>query len=257
MKYFFAVGACLLSVVIGVPGAWAGPYLQLEVGVLSRDVVEEDPSLVGFKFRGDAVSTRLMVKAGVELFEFVNLYVQGGGADLSIEEFSDYDADLSGAYGGGVRLNLYRSPHRDRFTLFVEGEVLRYTTDDHVEIEQDCTGLSGCPDPPENFFPRLADEKIQWNEYTVKLGASGRFEGIEPYGGIRLSRVDGKDRIRAKPDENFSEAFHAQPDLEEDDNFGIFGGVDIFLDRTEKTALNFEVSLFDQDSFRAAIRREF
>ena len=238
MKYFLAVGACLLSLIIGVPGAWAaGPYIQLEAGVLSRDVVEEDPSLVGFKFRGEAVSTRLMAKVGVELGELADLYVQGGGADLSVDEFNNYDGDLSGAYGGGVRLNLYRSPHRDRFTLFADFSALWFETDDRVETE-----ISGSRE--------IVDETIEWNEYTALLGASGRYDGFQPYGGIRLSWIDGTDKIRS-PD------FSADLDLEEDDNFGIFGGVDIFLDRTEKTALNFEVSLFDQDSFRAAIRREF
>lgn len=127
MKHFLAVVACLLSVIIGVPGAWAaGPYIQLEVRVLSRDVVEDvtvvqDSEVVGFKARGEAVSTR----------------------------------------------------------------------------------------------------------------------------------------TRRSSDSNFPDGFSDKVDLEEDDNFGIFGGVDIFIDRSEKTAINFEVSLFDQDSFRAAIRREF
>ena len=243
-------------------GYGAEPYVQLEASVLARDVVEDvevvqDSEVVGFKFRGEAVSTRLLAKMGIEVWEVLDVYVQGGGADLSIDEFDDYDGDLTGAYGGGVRVNLYRSPFRDQLTLFVEGNVLRYTTDDSITILQECTVKSGCSTDPGSDFRRIADEEIEWNEYTVLVGASGRMEGFDLYGGIRLSMVDGEDRIRAKPDSNFPAAFKTDLDLEEDDNFGIFFGIDVFLDRSEKIALNFEASIIDQDSFRAAIRREF
>jgi hypothetical protein len=238
IRYGLVFGTVLVSLLFLSGGVRAeGPYIQLEAGVLARDVAEEDPSLVGFKFEGEAVSTRLIAKVGIELFDLVDLYVQGGGADLSVEEFNDYDADLAWAYGGGIRLNLYRSPYRDRFTLFVELSTLRVETDDEVETE-----ISGSPE--------IVEETIEWNEYAVLLGASGRADGFRPYGGIRLSRLDGTDKIRS-PD------FSADLDLEEEDNFGIFFGLDLFLDRSEKTAVNFEVSLFDQDSFRAAIRRAF
>jgi hypothetical protein len=223
----------------------AEPYVQFEAGILARDVVEEGEELTDLKFRGEAVSTRLLAKLGIELWEILNVYVQGGGADLSIDEFDNYDGDLGGAYGGGVRVNLYRSPFRDQLTLFVEGNTLRYSTDDKVRI---CTDPAGCGSG--GSAKETADEEIDWNEYTVLFGASGRMEGFDLYGGIRLSLVDGEDRIRAG-------AFKSDLDLEEDDNFGIFFGVDVFLDRSEKTALNFEASIIDQDSFRAAIRREF
>lgn len=257
MKPLFGSIAFVVTLTAWIP--WAGavePYIQIEVGVVSRDVIEEDPTLSEFKFRGDAVSTRLIAKLGLDL-DVVNVYLQGGWADLAIDEFNDYDASLSGAYGGGVRLNLYRSPYRDRVTLFVEGSYLRYTTDDQIETVVSCDARLGCPANTGIDYPLLADETIQWNEYTVLLGASGRYEGFNPYGGIRLSKLDGTDRIRTAPDSNFPSGFRANPDLKEDDNFGIFGGLNIFLDRSESTALNFEISLIDQDSFRAAIRRAF
>jgi hypothetical protein len=265
MKYGFATAMVLLSLLFWTRDARAeapagkqiDPYFQIGVGAFSRDIVEEDPSITGFKFKGGAGSTRLIAKAGLEVGGVVNLYVQGGGADLSIDEFDNYDASMKGLYGGGLRINLYRSPYRDGVTLFIEGSYLRSTTDDRVEIEQDCTGLTGCPPTPDNFFPTLADETIQWNEYTVLLGASGRYFDTAPYGGLRLSKVDGEDRIRTAPDLNFSNGFQANLDIKEDGNFGIFFGLDFFLDRSEKTVLNFEVSLIDQDSFMAAVRRAF
>ncbi len=264
MNSVFIKGLILLFVALWFSNANAAePYVQLGAGILARDVISEGEEQEFLKFRGEAVSTRLLAKLGIELWEILDLYVQGGGADLSIDEFADYDGGLSGAFGGGLRFNLYRSSYRDQFTLYVEGNALRYTTDDQVRVEVDCTGISGCPSSPDNFLPRPADEEIQWNEYTILFGASGRYAGFSPYGGIRLSMVDATDRIRAAvvpPSEDFPEGlpdFQTKLDLEEDDNFGMFFGLDIFLDRSEKTALNFEVSIIDQDSFRAAIRREF
>ena len=258
MKHIIALIAVLLPLLVWTHEARAvEPYFQIGAGAFSRDIIEEDPAIVGFKFKGTAGSTRLIAKAGLEIGEVVNLYVQGGGADLSIDEFNTFNASMKGAYGGGLRINLYRSPYRDGLTLFVEGNALRFTAEDRVEIELACSLNNGCPADTALFLPRSADETIQWNEYTVLLGASGRYFNIRPYGGVRLSRVDGKDRVRAAPDGNFTTPFQVDPDIKEADNFGIFFGLDVFVDRSEKTALNFEVSLIDQDSFQAAIRRAF
>ncbi|HEY5593730.1 MAG TPA: hypothetical protein VIL61_01050, partial [Nitrospiria bacterium] len=121
------------------------PYIQIGVGAFSRDIIEEDPAIAGFKFKGAAGSTRLIAKAGLEVGGVVNLYVQGGAADLSIDEFDNYDAPMKGMYGGGLRINLYRAPYRDGLTLFIEGSALRFTADDRVETEVRCTLNNGCP----------------------------------------------------------------------------------------------------------------
>jgi hypothetical protein len=262
MKYLLCTAVVLLPLLFWTYDAQAvEPYIQIGVGAFSRDIVEEGTALESFKFKGTAGSTRLIAKAGLEVGGIVNLYVQGGGADLSIDEFDNYNASMKGMVGGGLRINLYRAPYRDGLTLFVEGNALRFTADDKVQTERKCSLSAGCtatvPPPPNDFLPVLADETIQWNEYTVLLGASGRYFDVAPYGGVRLSKVDGKDRIRTAPDSNFSNGFQANPDIKEDGNFGIFFGLDFFLDRSEKTALNFEVSLIDQDSIQAAIRRAF
>jgi hypothetical protein len=235
-------------------GRTVEPYFQIGVGVYSRDIVEKSSALQSFKVNGTADSTRLIAKAGVNIGDILNLYLQGGVADLQIDDFDNYDASMNGAYGGGLRINLYQEPYRDGLKLFVEGNYLRSSTNDQVQIEQ-CS--SACNTNSPVFSPRIADEAIQWNEYTFLMGASGRFFEMGPYGGIRLSKVDGKDRVRAAPDSNFTTSLSATPDLKERDNFGIFFGTDVFLDRAGKTALNFEASLFDVYSFQAGIRTTF
>ncbi|MBI3597768.1 MAG: hypothetical protein HY203_11525 [Nitrospirae bacterium] len=265
MKNIIGTVAVLLSLAVLTLEARAAmsdgrqvePYIQLGVGAYTRDIEEKSSALSTFKVDGTADSTRLIAKAGVDIGGVLNLYVQGGGVNLSIDEFDNYDSGMGGAYGGGLRVNIYQAPYRDGLKLFVEGNYLRFTTDDHVQIEVNCTAANGCASFPNQFVPRISKETIQWNEYTVLLGASGRYFDIGPYGGVRLSKVDGKDRIRAGADANFTSTFQATPDVKEQDNFGIFFGVDFFLDRSEKTALNFEVSLIDQDSFQVAIRRAF
>jgi len=247
----------IVLVLSGSPGWALEPYVQLNTGVFSRDVEESDSSLAGGKAFGTADSTRVLATIGMEFGRLVNLYFQGGGADLSIDEYNNYDGSMDWAYGGGMRLTIYQAPYRSGLNLYVEGNYLRYTTDDTVQIQQNCTGLSGCPASPNNFFPRTARETIQWNEYAVLLGASARYMEGRPYGGIRLSKVDATDRVRAAPDSNFSTSFQANLDLKEQDNFGIFLGIDFFLDRAAKTALNLQMSLIDQNSLQVGLRRSF
>lgn len=231
------------------------PYIQIGMGAYSRDIVEESSAFFFTnKVDGTADSFRVIAKAGVDIGGVVNLYLQGGGADLSIDEFDNYDAGMGGAYGGGLRINFYQAPYRDGMKLFVEGNYLRNTTDDHVQTAQ-CSSACGTQTPV--FSPREVKDTIQWNEYTVLLGASGRYYEVGPYGGLRYSTVDGKDRIRGVPDSTFPTYFQVTPDVKERDNYGIFFGTDVFLDRAEKTALNFEVSLFDVYSFQAGIRTTF
>jgi hypothetical protein len=234
----------------------AEPYVSFETGIASRDVVDEGNDLVGGSFTGNAVSTRILTRVGVDLNRYADLYFLGGGADLSIDEFDNFDSNFHGVYGAGLRVNLFRSGYRDDLTLFAEGNWLYFTANDQVRTYE-CPPGTDCDADPDAYLPRNANEKITWNEYTARVGASGRMEVGTIFGGFRLSFVDGQDRIRARPDSNFSQPLKSNLDLKQDDTFGLFFGVNLFLDRLEKTVVTLEASLIDQDSFRAAIRRYF
>jgi len=258
MKQVLITAAVLLPLVFWTSQARAvEPYLQINVGTYSRDIEEKSSALKTFKFDGTADSTRLIAKAGVNIGDVLNLYLQGGAADLNIDEFDDYHASMNGAYGGGLRINLYQEPYRDGLKLFAEGNYLRYTTNDSVQTLVTCTTDNGCPANTGGDLARIVKDTIQWNEYTVLMGASGRYFEMGPYGGVRLSKVDGKDRVRAGPDSNFTTNFTVTADVKQENNFGVFFGTDVFLDRAGKTALNFEASLFDVYSFQAGIRTTF
>jgi hypothetical protein len=251
----------LLGAALWVPRAMAvEPYVQLETGVHSRNVVEEGPAISGFTVGGTANSTRVLATAGVGFNDVLTVFALGGGSKLSIDEFDAFNSSFSGAYGGGARFTFFLSPSRDGLRLFAEGSVLRTTAEDTVQGSFFCNAANGCTAPlpaQGDYLPRLAKETIEWNEYTILLGAGTRYGAYGPYGGVRLSWLNAKDRVRAAPDANFSTGYQADADLKEKDNFGVFFGTDMFLDRAGKTALNFEVSLFDQSSFRVAIRRGF
>ena len=259
MKRILCAAAILVAFGLQAHDATAGqPYVQIETGIVSRDIVEEDASIQGFTFGGTAESTRVLARVGFNFNDFVSMYALGGGADLSIDEFNGFDSSLSGAFGGGVRFDMRVSPYRGGLRLFVEGSMLHTSADDTVQADFGCTAANGCTAAAQGaFVPRLAQETIEWNEYTVLLGAAARYRAYGPYGGVRLSWVDATDKVRAPADENFSTEFRADADLKEQDNFGIFLGTDFYLDRSGKTALNLEFSLFDQESFRVAVRRSF
>jgi hypothetical protein len=258
VKITLPTAAFVGSLILSSSPVWAlKPYVQLNVGAFSRDVEEKDASIAGSKAFGTADSTRIIAKIGMEYDDMLDLYFQGGGASLSIDEFDNYDGSMDWAYGGGLRFTFYRAPYRDGLRLFVEGSALRYTTDDSVSILVKCTTANGCAADDNTYPARPADETIQWNEYALMLGASARFFEARPYGGIRLSKVDGTDRIRAAPDSNFATSFQSTPDLKEQDNFGVSMGLDFYLDRAARTVLNFQVSLIDQNSIEVGLRRTF
>jgi opacity protein-like surface antigen len=245
MRRLFAAGAALAAILALAPDAGAvQPYVMFEAGVMSRDVVEENDSIVGYQFGGTASSTRVLATVGLDFNNVVTVYAQGGAADLGIDEFNGFDSSFEGTYGGGVRLNLLLSQNPYGLRLFVDGSTLRTTATDTVQAQ---VGSAW----------RTVEEEIEWNEYTILMGAGSRYGPYGPYGGIRLSWLDATDRLRAAPAPGLPAGFKLDADLKEQDNFGMFFGTDIFLDRSGKTSLNFEVALIDQYSFRAAIRRAF
>ncbi len=202
--------------------------------IQNRDVVEEGQSLANLKEKGDADSTRLLIRGGIRPIPPVELYGLIGGADLSIDEFDRFDAGMSVAYGGGIRVVPYQSSFPGQFTLFVDAQYLQFTAKDRV-----LTDVLG--------IPTEQDEEIRWKEYVAKVGLETDHDFFRPYGGLRFSLVRGKDILSVS----------GRLRIQEDDTVGVFGGADIFLDPTKRAALNLEFSLFDVDSISAGLRLFF
>lgn len=50
-----------------------GVTLGIETGIISRDIVEEDPGFASFKVSSDAVSTRFLAKIGLRFFDRIEI----------------------------------------------------------------------------------------------------------------------------------------------------------------------------------------
>ena len=232
----------------------AGPYIELGVGVTTRDVIEEGltetgetiltdpPTGVG---RGIADSTRSLSEIGWNFGDRVTLYGNIGAVDLKIDEFDDFNSDFEVALGGGAKINWYTSPGPNRLSLFTDFSVLTFSASDTVSGRF------------EDTF-RVADEDIRLTEYTLKLGVSMVHPTLDqPYAGIRLSTINGSDTVSFRPDQNFSTAVTRKLDITEDDNFGLFAGTTFFFDQQEKAGLNIELNIIDEFSFITAFRLNF
>ena len=98
----------------------------------------------------------------------------------------------------------------------------------------------------------IQDQKIEWEEHVVKIGGESRYGPFRNYGGLRVSFVRGKSFFSlVGPPGPANEIGPAG--IEEDDNIGVFAGMDIFLDPGEALALNLELSLFDVNAFRMGL----
>jgi len=228
------VGRCgLLGVVlvIGVGGfgplserAWGqqpltDPRLSITVGgeFTSRNVDEKGTA---GEFSGTANSGRVLVTLAFKPIPQVTLYGVGGGADLQIDEFDGYSANMGGIYGGGLTVS---TDTLRGTSLFLDGRYLRFVTDD-------TTYPFGVP----------SQETITWNEYRARIGIRDRHFAVSPYGGIQVSFVRGEDHV---------DNYGGSPttfDLEEQDTVGIFGGITIPLDPRGRTWFFTEFDLFDE-----------
>ncbi len=239
----------------------AGPYIEFGAGIHNRVMVEEgltdegktalvDPA-TGVQ-KGNADSTRVMAEIGWNFGDRVQLYGNVGGIDLKIDEFDNFNGDFDLVLGGGVKVNWYTSPSPSRLSVFTDFGALTFSSEDTISTKFVLNEAAG----PESFF-RVADEKIRWTEYALKLGVSMVHPVLDrPYGGIRLSKIDGSDTVTFRPNEMF-ETTQRKLDLEEDKNFGLFAGTTLFFDPHEKVGLNLELHVIDEFSFNIAFRLNF
>ncbi len=231
-----ATTASIMSV---APAHAASPVsFGVELGVVSRDIEEEGALLVGTA-TGIADSTQLTARLGVQVAPPVILFGEFGVADITIDEFDQYRSDVHPLYGGGARLVLFEGAYPEHLSVYSDVRVVRLKTDDQVIV---CIASCGSPTPVE----ALVDEEISWTEYGVSLGIRGRYEGWRPFGGFRLSRLDGTDRVG-----------DVTADIREREMVGFFFGTDIWLDRDERAAITVQFSGIDENAFRIGYKVAF
>lgn len=219
--------------------------LDLIAQVQERDIIAKNEDLTPCcKFEGDAVSTRLLARLGLSPIPPIEIFGLAGGADLSIDEFDQYDSNMDFAFGGGVHLILYETPSPGASHLFIEYSYLQFEAEDRVQVEKSSVNT-------------IQDDEIRWREHVVQIGGDSRLGSVRPYGGLRFSIVRGEETFTVVNGGGLADPTIGPSDIEEDDLFGVFGGIDFFLDPADRVAFNLEASLFDVNSFRAGLRFNF
>lgn len=254
MKHVFLGAAMTLAVLAGsaLPAAAVSPppvSFGVEVGLVSRDIEEEGPTLGTVV--GTADSSRVTARLGLQVAPPLILFGDIGFADVAVDEFDFYHSDLELLYGGGVRVILSPASHPQGVSVYTDLTVSRLSTDDQVTI---CLAACDTVTPTEE----LAQEELAWTEYAVAVGAKGRYENLRPFGGLRVSKLDGRDHIRtillAPGDPNYVDA---KVDVRQRDPVGFFLGADILLDREERSAITVQLSGIDENAFRIGYKVAF
>ncbi len=246
MTRIFLGSAMILAVMAGsaVPAeAVSAPAVSfgVEVGLVSRDIEEEGPTLGTVV--GTADSSRVTARLGLQVAPMLILFGDVGFADVAVDEFDLYHSDLELFYGGGVRVILSPAPYPQGVSVYTDLTVSRLNTDDQVTI---CLDFCDTATPTEE----LADEELAWTEYAIAVGAKGRYENLRPFGGLRVSKLDGSDHVR-------SNSVDVKVDVKQRDPVGFFLGADILLDREERSAITVQLSGIDENAFRIGYKVAF
>lgn len=234
-KLFLTLSFVILTVLYpAVPVFAEGPYISFDLGSYSRRIQETNPGFAGSPvFYATADSTRLTAKIGANLGG-LDVYLIAGGATLSIPDFDGYAGKMGPLFGAGLKLALFESPTYEHFRLFFNPEAIVFSTSDVI-----FTYTGG--------GPVLEQHDIQWSEYTFKFGGSARYYEWEPYGGVKVSFVNGEETAPA----------FGTGDISEVDNIGLFFGANFYLDRRGKTLLYGELGGGDSDYFTVGLRSRF
>ncbi|HWP34397.1 MAG TPA: hypothetical protein VNM66_02270 [Thermodesulfobacteriota bacterium] len=215
--------------------------LEVQVSGLSRRVIERLPT--GERFRFDVDSSRILLKATVRPARPLELYGLAGGADLDSDfEDADFDGDLGAAFGGGLRLTLFRDPEWYDTALFLEGRYLQF--------ESEASGVPFAVDNPATPEIELTfrDERFRWREWEARFGVSWRFYLSRPYLGIRYSDVEADDIIDpGGPDDR-------RLTMRATRNIGGFVGLDLYFDPSRRVGLTAELSFPDYVSALVGLR---
>lgn len=225
----------------------------VQTEVSTREIKEDSFVFNGIEFpptKAFADRVRLFGRLSVHFLDSIEVYGLIGGTDLAIDDFSGFDANFTLAYGGGVHIVYYRVPSLYKaLNLFINYRYMSFRAKSDILFQPvDCDlNTNRCTIVTQSGLPELLQETIVWNEHVVKLGATGRHDFFEPYGGLSISIVRGEDRIPSPTQK-------LRLDFREGDVVGLFLGTNIFLDRTEKALFFVEGSIIDKLSLNFGVR---
>jgi len=188
-------------------------------------------------------SGRYLVKAGIGLTSWLDLFAKGGTAHLEIPLESDrFIGEDKFAWGAGARATLWRLP-RWQLELFSIGQILGFHT--RGRVDQEVTGS------PEVWTRRL-DTKYIWWEYGGALGLKVRRGVVSPYLGLDISYIEGEKITHQYNLFSYGSVDAGRSGTEfssEDAVFSGFGGLDISLPLRYRMSLELRGTSRDRISF--------
>lgn len=242
--------AALLTLGVAAPAAAATPMsFGVELDLASRDISYEDVNV--FPNEGTADTTSVTGQFAVGIVRGVSVFGEVGATDVAVDEFNGYQSAFNLLYGGGLRLSVPATRYGGSTLLFSELRARRVTSSDQIVTEV-CTANCGDPNTEVVSFETV-NEDLDWWEYTIKLGVSGLYDNLRPFGGIEVSKLDGTDSVDfvnpVLPDQAL--------DVRESNSIGFFFGTDILLDRQGTSAVTIEMSAIDRYAFRIGLNVGF
>ena len=243
-------------------------YIEPSFTFLSRNLVEDAytinaPGSIPVAATSPSVdSIRLLLKLGTELTPNIEMYGLIGGSNMHIDDLN-FESGVVPAFGGGIKLKMEPGFYPEaRLSLFLDYHYLTYQAEEDGIPFNPINANTGRyvflnPSPPFNPQPRTASEKITWQENVLKVGASGRHELLEPYGGFQFSFVDASHQITYAAGSGGQPGGQLDLDIDEDLFFGLFAGIHIYLDPKERQAIFVELHAVDEDSFTLGYRMNF
>jgi hypothetical protein len=171
----------------------------------------------------------LYLKLG--LTDYFEIFAEGGIA------YDTFD-NIGYVYGGGLRLNLFQTDDDSTIPGFYAALLGEYLTG---EFDEEFTSALG------NKFER----NTEWQELSAGLEIGISRSRFEAYIGGNYFNYN-EDTIRQQLDLTPPVTSHVKLDeLEQENNFGIFGGITLYL--TRALSINLEGRVIDQKSISGAL----
>jgi hypothetical protein len=244
--------------------AWPRFYIEPSTTFLFRTLVEDAYTLQSPGGRQipstspSVESIQFLLKLGTEITPNIELYGLIGGSNLQMDDLN-FHSGVVPAYGAGTRLKMQPGFYQEeRLSLFLDYRFLTYqaTADGIVFNPTDTSGKPAFTTGAGTTVYEIASEKVNWQEHVIKFGASGRRGLLEPYGGFELSFVDTSHKVTSQPGSPFL-ANQLDLHIHGDIFFGLFAGIYIYQDPTERQALFVELHAADEDSVTLGYRMNF
>jgi len=199
---------------------------------------EVDEEYGGEKISGRMYSTRAVFKAAGKPLKFLEVFgilgvgnISFGIDDMTYDYLTDFNGSYELLYGGGLTFNFLLPNPPSFIGAFFEGSYQRFLSRDRVRL----------------MDIGWVKEVIDWQELELKLGLERPFDFWHIKGGIKGSELLGTDSLKSNGEGEYK--------MRASNKIGIFFSLDLFLEKSQKTAFYIDISAIDSNYFKLGIKR--